>query len=144
MSGTRALVSSWTAGQDDAFREDHLKLCFLWYDEILVEPLGQFDASKFIDELLEGETSRSITHAVSDVIRPLDEELRKEITGGLREEASRGYPRWGDNLENYTYPDPESATQFAHNELLAAIANEKGVDRFTDGYRFSSPKGGPA
>jgi len=78
---------------------------------------------------------------LSDVIRPLDKQLQEHITGDLRSQAQRGYPRWGDNYENYTYPEPENAEQYAHNHLLGLIAKEHGVKQFDDGYDIEQAEG---
>src|SRR5689334_5211545 len=98
---SRALISGWTAATDEDLRTDHLKLCFLWYDEVIVETIGKYDESAFIRRLLGAESeARSTVHKMSDVIRPLDARVQEEITGGLLAQASRGYPRWGKDYEN--------------------------------------------
>lgn len=142
MEESRALVSGWTAATDEDLRSDHLKLCFLWYDKIIVEPIGKFDEVAFIRGLLGAETGdRSVLHAMSDVIVPLDQKLKEEVTGGLIEQGSRGYPRWGDQWENYHYPEPETPEEFAHNSLLDLIAEELGVKQFEDGYDIQQAEG---
>lgn len=142
MSTSRALVSYSTSVADKDFRSDHLKLCLLWYDEIIIETIGDYDEKKFIDGLLQNEhPHRAVSHALSDVVRPLDKQLQEYITGGWRRQAERGYPRWGDDGENYTYPEPENAEQYAHNYLLGKIAQEYGVNRFDDGYDVEQAEG---
>jgi hypothetical protein len=142
MQQNRALLSGWTAMTDQMLRSDHLKLCFLWYDEILVEPIGEYDESTFIGGLLRAEENeRSIAHAMTDVIRPLDRQLQQAIAGDLLTQASRGYPRWGKDFENYTYPEPQTPAEFAHNRMLELIAQEHGVSGFEDGYDIEQAEG---
>lgn len=142
MNSSRALVSYLTSIADKDFRADHLKLCFLWYDEILIETIGNYDEKRFIEGLFQAERPRrALSHALSDVIRPLDRQLQEQITGDWRSQAQRGYPRWGKNYENYTYPEPENAEQYAHNYLLGLIAQEHGVNRFDDGYDVEQAEG---
>jgi hypothetical protein len=142
MNTSRALVSHLTSVTDKDFRSDHLKLCLLWYDEIIIETIGDYDEKRFIGGLLQSEhPHRTVSHALSDVIRPLDKQLQEHITGGWRQQAQRGYPRWGDDDENYTYPEPENTEQYAHNYLLEKIAQEHGVSRFNDGYDVEQAEG---
>lgn len=138
----RAFVSSITSTIDKQFRTDHLKLCFLWYEEVLFETIGRYDERRFFERLLEGEKNKKgIAHVLSDVIIPLGERVSKDITGDVLSRAGHGYPRWGDNYENYTYPEPENGEQFAHNQLLEHIASEHGVQHFEDGYDIEQAEG---
>src|SRR5215813_4679954 len=131
MEPARALVSNVTAIADKNFRQDFLKLCFLWFDEILVQTLGAFDEKRFLDGLVKDEVDASKTiHSMSDVILPLNKRIGKEVDADVRKHGERGYPRWGAQCENYTYPDPETPEQFAHNKVLEYLAKRKGVDRF--------------
>tara|TARA_R110000850_G_scaffold277143_1_gene423522 strand:+ start:10265 stop:11224 length:960 start_codon:yes stop_codon:yes gene_type:complete len=142
MNTSRALVSHLTSIMDEDFRADHLKLCFLWYDEVIIETIGKYDEKRFIDRLLQTECPpRALSHVLSDVIRPLDKQLQEHITGDLLSQVQRGYPRWGANHENYTYPEPENAEQYAHNHLLGLIAQEHGVTKFDDGYDVEHAEG---
>jgi hypothetical protein len=127
---------------DSDFRSDHLKLCLLWYDEILVETVGEYNADMFIDGLAgTNPVSRAVTHSLSDVIRPLDRQLQDHIAGDLLAQVGRGYPRWGANQENYTYPEPETSEQYAHNHVLGLIAQEHGVRQFEDRYDIEHAEG---
>lgn len=142
MHPNRALFSGWTVTTDEAVRSDHLKLCFLWYDEIVLETIGQYDEARFINGLLQREAvDRAVTHSMTDVIRPLNPGLQRAVAGDLYAQASRGYPRWGKEAENYTYPNPETPAEFAHNKMLELIANEHGVSRFYDGYDIQQAEG---
>jgi hypothetical protein len=142
MNTSRALVSHLTSLTDEDFRADHLKLCFLWYDEVIIETIGNYDERKFVDGLLQAEPGkRALSHALSDIIRPLDKQLQNHIAGDWRSQAQKGYPRWGDNYENYTYPVPENAEQYAHNHLLGLIAQERGLKQFDDGYDVEQAEG---
>ena len=127
---------------DGDFRSDHIKLCVLWYDEIIVETIGDYDEKRFIAGLIQNDqTASSAIHALTDVIRPLDKQLREHVNGDYRSRLERGYPRWGSDHENYTYPEPENAEQYAHNHLLGLIAQEHSVARFDDGYDIEQAEG---
>ena len=127
---------------DQEFRNDHLKLCFLWYDEVILETIGVYDERRFVERLLQSEGEvRGIAHSMTDVIRPLDKRLQESIQGDVVAQARKGYPRWGEDYENYTYPEPENAEQYAHNYLLELIAKEHGVARFDDGYDIEQAEG---
>ena len=142
MTIPRALVSSMTSSIDKDFRDDHLKLCFLWYDEVLIETIGQYDERRFYENLLGDEAKeRKTAHALSDIVVPLKKRANAELIGSLHDRLGRGYPRWGRDHENYNYPDPENGEQFAHNKLLQHIANEHGVTRFEDGYDIEQAEG---
>ena len=84
----------------------------------------------FLARLVRGEVDdRKTIHALSDIIVPLNRRVDKDIIGDVIDRLADGYPRWGEHLEHYTYPDPENAQQFAHNKLLEHIAAEHGVAR---------------
>jgi hypothetical protein len=138
----RALVSSATSMVDEDLREDHLKLCFLWYDEVLIETIGAYDERRFFEGLLGAErTQAKLAHALSDVIVPLDRRVSQDVIGDLMTRSGPGYPRWGKDYENYTYPDPENGAQYAHNMLLEHLATERGLARFNDGYDVQMAEG---
>lgn len=138
----RALVSSITASIDNEFRTNHLKLCFLWYDEVLIETLGEYNEQRFYTSLLgEAADNRKIAHTLSDIIVPLEKRVQKDVIGDLLSRSMQGYPRWGAEYENYTYPEPENGEQFAHNQLLQQIANEHGLERFEDGHDIQQAEG---
>lgn len=138
----RALVSSITSSIDKDFRTDHLKLCFLWYDEVLIETIGQYDEQRFYANLAGDESKeRKILHVLSDIIIPLEKRVKKDVIGDVLSRSGQGYPRWGKEYENYTYPEPENGEQFAHNQLLQHIANEHGLERFEDGYDIEQAEG---
>jgi hypothetical protein len=127
MSTSRALVSLIT-GLDTTFRTDHLKLCCLWYDEVLLETLREGDEKDLIQQLVENEENASRTaKQLSDAIVPLHARVRHDPLGDFIKEGPRGYPRWGKEQEHYDYPEPEDAEQYAHNQLLRFIEAERGV-----------------
>jgi hypothetical protein len=126
MSISRTLVSFYTALTNDEFTSDHLKLCFLWYDEVLFEDLGRFSEDRFFETLVgEESNSREVIKDLSDIIRPLSKRVSENAIGNREEIFSEGYPRWKDE-KYYTYPSPENASQFAHNCLLTSIEQEWG------------------
>lgn len=63
------------------------------------------------------------------------------MIGDVLTRMGHGYPRWGKNYEEYTYPEPENAEQFAHNKLLSHITKEHGVSRFDDEYDIEQAEG---
>jgi hypothetical protein len=121
---------------EEEFREDHLKLCFLWYDEVLIEYLTPDMEKRFLDRLVQaGDLDRSDVKVITDVVIPLTSRFSEREYRDLQNKLqSRGYPRWGKEYENYTYPRPENAEQFAHNKLLEKIELELGVAKLDDEY----------
>lgn len=125
MQEIRALIS-YIASVDDDFRQDHLKLCALWYDEVLYEYIGRNSESDYLSRLTKGELGSSDIHDLSDIIMPVDKRISSELSKQFKELDTRGYPRWGKDWKNYTYPDPQTAEEYAHNILLKHIKNERG------------------
>jgi len=116
-----------------AFKDNHLKLCCLWFDEVLVDTLIRHDemCSKLIGGLVEYESNAgAIAKKLSDVIVPLARRADRSVIGDRFQESSRGYPRWGERNRNYTYPEPETTQEYAHNHLLGLIEQEHGVQHF--------------
>lgn len=141
MSSSRALASFVTCATDLAFRSDHLKLCVLWYDEVLFESLGSFDQRSFLEGLLADEEGADRTAtALSDVLVPLHKLVGNDFLEDLNRSGDPGYPRWGERHENYTYPDPETPERYAHNHLLGRIAAEHGVEKF-EGHEIELAEG---
>jgi hypothetical protein len=134
VSTSRALASFFTCATDDQFRTDHLKLSVLWYDEVLFENIGAFDQARFLERIV-GEEKNAVSSIkiLSDLVVPLDKRVNHDVLEYLRRTAEPGYPRWGKENENYTYPAPENAEQYAHNQLLAKFAEDHGVKRFAGG-----------
>jgi len=139
---SRALVSYRRIATDQVFRCDHLKLCCLWYDEVLFETLGQYHQARLFEGLLgnEEDGAKAIKE-LTDIILPLDSRVSPEVIEDTLDASRPGYPRWGNKYQNYTYPNPESAEQYAHNRLLQSIADEKGVARFNDGFEIELVEG---
>ncbi len=128
---SRALVSFWTSTTDKQFRDDHLKLCALWYDEVLYQRVGPLDRDAFLRSLvLDEENGDKTAKALTDLVVPLETRVSADTLLAFKQSEPPGYPRWGDRHQNYTYPEPEAPHEFAHNCLLAQIAAEHGVDRF--------------
>jgi hypothetical protein len=129
----RALVSSFGSIEEE-FQEDHLKLCFLWYDEVLIEYLGPRMENIFVDRLVQrGGLSRNEVKEITDVIFPLTRRFPKREYENLQKKLMvRGYPRWGQGQENYNYPQPKTAEEFAHNMLLQKIESEFGVAKLDE------------
>lgn len=143
LTSLRALVSDWTAITDDAFRSDHLKLCYLWYDEVLFETVGTYDETRFFERLVGDEKNATKTiKELTDIILPLSSRVGPDLIGNTLESALRGYPRWcSKNFKNYTYPEPENAEQYAHNRLLQSIETEHGVAHFENIYDIEQAEG---
>jgi hypothetical protein len=142
LTASRALISFMTLATNPSFRSDHLKLCYLWYDEVLFETIGQYEEARFFGKLVGNEhNARKTIKALTDIIMPLGSRVSTDVKGDILDSMRRGYPRWGDNHENYTYPEPKNAEQYAHNRLLQSIAAEFGVSRFEDGYYIEQAEG---
>ena len=129
MKANRTLVSCWTSLDRD-FCEDQLKLCFIWYDEILVEPILKDSIDPFINRLLgEERPDKRTAYALTDVLKPLDPRHGRIVSEAL----GHYYPRWGENQQNCTYPEPACAEEHAHNVVLAQLAVDHGVTRIPGG-----------
>jgi hypothetical protein len=142
MSISRALVS-WKTSVNDAFRTDHLKLCYLWYDEVLLETLSGRDDlyPKLIEDLVKYENNaEKLARQLTDSMIPLADRVSLRALPDITREVQRGYPRWGEGYENYTYPEPEIATEYAHNHLLSLLEQEHGVQQFV-GWEIEQAEG---
>lgn len=127
MANIRTLISSFGA-IERGFRADGLKLCFLWYDEVMFEAVRHGDEDAELTRLVNGDNlSRSELHAISDVIVPVTRRISKDLAKKITAMDIRGFPRWGENYENYTYPSPQTPEQYAHNQLLRKIKRERGT-----------------
>lgn len=71
---------------------------------------------------------------------PLADRVASSALPDITREVQRGYPRWGERYENYTYPEPETATEYAHNHLLSLFEQEHGVQQF-DGWEIAQAEG---
>ena len=140
MTESRTLVSFQTVVTDDQFRSDHLKLCFLWYDEVLFDYIGTFDEARFFDKLL-GDVPVRDRREITDVVIPLARRLDSAVIGNVLVRLPSGYPRWGNDYANYDYPEPADAFEFAHNALLRRIESDQGVTRFVNGYDIQQAEG---
>jgi hypothetical protein len=137
---TAALVSGKTA-TSDRFLSDHLKLCFLWFDEVVFEELGEFNRERLLERALGGEhLGRRDQYILTDVLVPLSSKVPPAVNREISERNFRGYPRWGQNYEHYDYPHPEDPYEHAHNSLLRHIEREHAVARFT-GYEVELAEG---
>ncbi len=131
MSVNRALISSWT-GSQKPFRDDHVKLCFLWYDEVIFETLR--DDEDIHKNILGLENlDRNDFYYFTDVILPFEKISSSGLVAETRKLDLRGYPRLcTEDGINYTYPNPRNAEEYAHNKLIKRIEIEKGVEKFYD------------
>ena len=126
MKTFRSLVS-WFAKVNDNFRRDHLKLCFLWYDEVMIESISERDRANYVSNIVENENlEKKHIKVFTDIVIPLEERVSKDLLEEYSKSKEPGYPRWGDNNENFTYLSPENAKQYAHNALLEHIQSEWG------------------
>lgn len=132
MKNYRTLISTYTS-IDEKFRRDQIKLCFLWYDEVLFENIGTYDESRWFSNLLLGEElPTKLLHDLTDSIVPLHSRTNVDMKEYYEKQLGRGFPRWGENWEQYTYPEPENAEQYAHNCLLKKIEAEWCLDGLAD------------
>lgn len=110
-----------------------MKLCFLWYDEVLFEDIGTYDETRWFSNLLLGEDlPKKLLHDLTDLIVPLRSRTSVDMKEYYEKQLGRGYPRWGTDWEQYTYPEPETAEQYAHNALLKKIETEWDLDGLAD------------
>jgi len=136
---SRALASFQTSLTDSEFRADHLKLCVLWYDEVLIQTIGQTEDHFYEGLVAQEPDARATIKRLSDVIVPLKKRVDHDlIDRDLRD--PHGYPRWGAMHEHYDYPDPQTAEQYAHNRLLRSIEEECGVPRL-EGWAVEQAEG---
>lgn len=141
MSARTTFVSCYGAASE-SFRADRLKLAFLWFDEILFEDIGDTTREGFLARLPEYDTlSEREKGYLLEAVTPVKERVRLDWQRRAIDTLGEGYPRWGENLENYDFPEPETSEQFAHNALLRKIEGELGVDRFVDGYDIQQAEG---
>lgn len=130
MNISRAFVSSF-AELEDSFRNDHMKLCFLWHDEIMLEVLNEYSRNNYASQILnESPLDKGQLSIFTDVVVPLQDRVSKELIEQHRNTRQHGYPRWGKDYKNFTYPKPENAQQYAHNMLLAHIQRDWGIKEF--------------
>jgi len=140
MKTLRSLVSFFARANDN-FRQDHLKLCFLWYDEVMIESINDHDRANYVDSIVEKEKlEKKHIRIFTDIIVPLEEKVSKDLLQEYSKSKDHTYPRWGDNLEKFTYPSPENAKQYAHNALLEHIQREWGFKE-TDGTAIEHAEG---
>ena len=92
---TSRTCQSFNSVTDKDFRADHLKLCFLWYDEILIETIGNYDEKRFVERLLQAELLNELCPCfVRCNPSPSIGNYRNTLPG-TGEVKQRGYPRWG-------------------------------------------------
>lgn len=126
MARLRALASAWGAFAHK-LRKDHLKLCFLWYDEVLVEPMRRDSRTPLARDILSEETlDRAERADFTDVVIDVAQRVSKDTMDAYTSSRKTWYPRWGDQQQNFTYPEPETAEEYAHNALLSHIEDENG------------------
>jgi len=131
MSKSVSFVSSY-AELAHGFRDDHMKLCFLWYDEIMLETLNEYRRNHYAEQII-GDTNieKRYLKLFTDIVVPLERRVSEDLLKNFKSSREHGYPRWGANWEYYTYPEPKDAKQFAHNMLLAHIKREIGLDKIS-------------
>ncbi|GJD30584.1 hypothetical protein PMNALOAF_1831 [Methylobacterium adhaesivum] len=131
MTGKKVLIS-FNRAIDQDFKLEDSKLCFLWFEGLIVEDLGKFDKDAFVNGLVDDAVKKRDRHIIHDLTQPVSAILEPECLERRLRSLERGYPRWGHEHENYSYPEPENKYEYAHNELLKFIEQEKGVRSITD------------
>lgn len=130
MNLSRAYISSF-AELENGFRSNHMKLSFLWHDEIMLDLSNDYRRQNFPSQIINGETlDKKQLSIFTDVFVPLQDRVSKELLEAHESSRPIGYPRWGKEQENYTYSNPKNAEQYAHNVLLAQIRKEWGNEDF--------------
>lgn len=102
---------------EDFFQEDHLKLCFLWYDEILLENCLNLYTS-FIKKL---DLNKKEMLYLTDVLLPLEKRVSDDLIKEYRKYTflNMTYPRWQRNGKVYnTYRHPQNSKEYAHNAII--------------------------
>ena len=122
--------------------DEQLKHLFLWFDEVIFEDIGKYDRKAFLERRIDFEGLKYLDrNLLTETFVPAREAVKLDWDGRFREGLFRGYPRWGAKKENYSYPDPQSPEEIAHNELLRKIEQEYGVSSFDDGYQIEQVEG---
>ncbi|MBU8546353.1 MULTISPECIES: hypothetical protein [Roseomonadaceae] len=117
-------LMSFSAQVEDDFERHHAKVAFLWFENIILDELGRDSFSRTTRRLFgDANLTRSELHDITDAFKPLGSAVGKLNTRTISQSRFniKGYPRWGQNHENYTYPDPETAAEAAHNAVLAHL-----------------------
>lgn len=112
---------------DKTFLNDHLKLCYLWYDEILVDNFI-FKYENVINELNLDEKDIS---NVTDIILPLEKRVSKYLIEEYKHYivTTKYYPRWERNEKYYnTYRKPKNSDEYAHNAIINSLKRKYGMD----------------
>ena len=80
MVKSRTLVS-FIAELSKEFRNDHMKLCFLWYDEIMLEGImNDYRRENYAYQILEGEKiSKKQFQIFTDVVVPLQHRISGDL-----------------------------------------------------------------
>lgn len=119
-----AALASGYALVPNHFTQDHLKLCFLWYDEVLLELIKGNDFDDWLERLTRRDpVSREERHILSDVMVPLKSRVSKDVTDRYRFNYC-GSPPPVKDWRDYLHKEPTCAEQYAHNALLTQLSNE--------------------
>lgn len=112
---------------DKGIKNDYLKFCFLWYEEVLYESLGRVDVTNLVEEfkLL----NKKEFDILTDVIVPLEKKVPEDIIYPNGKFDFKGFPRWGKEHQNYTYPEPKDAFEYTHNKLLKIVQKKWGITK---------------
>lgn len=130
MGISRTFISVYAELKEN-FRSDHMKLCFLWHDEVILDISNEYRANNYAYQMTSGESlSKEQISLITDVFVPLKNRVSQELLEAREATRPIGYPRWGKNLENFTYPEPENAEQHAHNILLCHIKRDWKICKF--------------
>ena len=133
MDTSRTFVSSFAELKDD-FRNDHMKICFLWHDEVMLDVSNDYRRNNYATQISGSESlSKEQTSLLTDIFIPLQDRVSSDLLEAYEESRPSGYPRWGNEYENFTYPDPQNPEQYAHNILLAHIKRDWKLDEFSGG-----------
>ena len=117
-------------------------MCVLWFDEILFEDFGRINRENFLASIPEVSSLSAVEHScLLEAVTPVRERVKLDWQERFRKDIGRGYPRWGDKLKNYDFPEPETPAELAHNILLRKIEMEFGVNRFAEGYDIEQAEG---
>lgn len=86
---SRALICDKMYNKE--FRNDDLKLCFLWYDELLINTVGDFNEKEYFSKFSNNLTKKEM-HLLTDIFTHLSKIVHSETIYPYGKLDMRGYP----------------------------------------------------
>lgn len=129
---------------DEKFISDHLKLCVLWYDEVLLEDIWGMNIT---DHLL-GLNKKDLFY-LTDILLPLKSRVPISIINDYKRNCAmlNYYPRWERDGKLYnTYLRPKTAHEYAYNRIINRLRKQYGYNdyiyhmEFLEGHALATVK----